>query len=94
MKSNSDNNIYPIWKPENITSTDVVKKIKKKYNLNKAGHCGTLDPFAEGVLVILSNENTAHSEFYMNKVKTYVATIILGVQTDTLDSTGRIIYRD
>jgi len=44
---NSKDVIFPIWKPQMLTSTDVVRKIKSRFNLSKVGHCGTLDPFAE-----------------------------------------------
>ncbi len=86
-----DSNIYPIWKPKDITSSEVVRQIKRKYKLDKAGHCGTLDPFAEGVLIVLSNDKTAESANYMNEIKVYKATVVFGVQTDTLDPTGRIL---
>ena len=86
-----DSNIYPVWKPKDITSSEVVRKIKRKYKLDKVGHCGTLDPFAEGILIVLSNEKTAESNEYMNKIKTYQATVVFGIQTDTLDPTGRIL---
>ena len=56
MDKNIDVNVYPIWKPKDITSSEVVRCIKKIYNLEKAGHCGTLDPFAEGIVIVLSND--------------------------------------
>ena len=88
-----DSNIYPVWKPVDITSSDVVKYVKKNYKLDKAGHCGTLDPFAEGVLLVLSNEKTSDVLNYMNDIKVYKTTIILGLQTDTLDPTGKIFKK-
>ena len=91
VDKNINIDIYPIWKPKNITSSEVVRHIKKIYNLEKAGHCGTLDPFAEGVIIVLSNDKTKESEKYMNDIKVYETTILLGSQTDTLDPTGTIL---
>ena len=87
-------NIYPIWKPKMMSSGDVVRKIKKKFQLDKVGHCGTLDPFAEGVLILLANSRTSDSDAFMSQKKTYIATISLGVDKDTLDSTGKTIRID
>ena len=87
-------NIYPIWKPRMMTSGDVVRKIKKKFKLDKVGHCGTLDPFAEGVLIILANERTSESDMYMSHKKTYITTICLGEEKDTLDLTGQTMRVD
>ena len=81
-------NLFPIWKPQNLSSGDVVKTIKSKLKFNKVGHCGTLDPFAEGILIIVTGKETANSNKYMSETKTYKAVISLGQQTDTLDNTG------
>ena len=91
---NLQDSIFPVWKPPMITSTDVVRKIKYKFDLRKVGHCGTLDPFAEGVLIVLSGNKTQTSEEYMKSVKTYITTIIFGEETDTLDILGNIIRKD
>ena len=69
IKLNLEDRIFPVWKPQMITSTDVVRKIKNTFDLNKVGHCGTLDPFAEGVLIIVSGNKTSESDRYMNSVK-------------------------
>ena len=84
-------NLFPVWKPQNLSSGDVVKRIKSKLNFNKVGHCGTLDPFAEGILVIVTGKETSNTLKYMSETKTYKAVIALGEQTDTLDNTGLII---
>ena len=55
--------------------------------LEKLGHGGTLDPFAEGILIIVTGKETANSNKYMSETKTYKAVISLGQQTDTLDNT-------
>ena len=83
----SKDRIFPIWKPQMMTSTDVVRKIKNKFDLNKVGHCGTLDPFAEGVLIVLSGNKTVESEQYMKSIKTYRTTIIFGEETSLEDTT-------
>ena len=83
--------IISIWKPENITSYDVIRKIKHFDSSLKIGHCGTLDPFASGILLICIGSNTKNISEYMNLQKTYEATIKLNIETDTLDNTGKII---
>lgn len=94
MKQNSGIIFY--YKPKNITSFDLVKQIKSKlekiYNQKiKIGHTGTLDKFAEGLMILLVQDATAFSEYFLGLNKTYVAEIQLGRQTDTLDPEGRII---
>ena len=83
--------ILPIWKPRNITSYDVIRSIKKFIGKDKIGHCGTLDPFAEGLLIICIGKLTKEISTYMNKQKKYKAVIKLGEETDTLDCTGKVI---
>ena len=85
------NAIIPIWKPIDWTSFDVVKKIRGQIKPTKVGHAGTLDPFAEGVLMLCTGEFTKKVESFMDKEKEYIAEIQLGVETDTLDPTGNIV---
>ena len=85
------NNVFSVWKPPAITSFDIVRKIKSLNISNKVGHCGTLDPFAEGVVVICTGSETSNSSYYMEKKKKYLAKIIFGKETDTLDLTGQVI---
>ncbi len=82
-----------IDKPENITSYDCIRYIKKLLPKNtKIGHAGTLDPFATGLLIIaISRESTKKLNEFIKLDKEYVATAILGQETDTLDLTGNII---
>tara|TARA_Y100000590_G_scaffold430539_1_gene544232 strand:- start:336 stop:992 length:657 start_codon:yes stop_codon:yes gene_type:complete len=80
--------VLPIWKPINISSYDIIRKIKSINNTFKIGHCGTLDPFAEGIVLVCTGKYTKKVETYMDYDKTYIAEIILGVETDTLDHTG------
>ena len=87
------NAIIPIWKPVDWTSFDVVKKIRSQIKPAKVGHAGTLDPFAEGVLMLCTGKFTKHTGSFMNKEKEYIATIRLGVETDTLDLTGNVTKR-
>ena len=84
--------ILLIDKHEGETSYDVVKRVKHAFNARKAlkvGHAGTLDPFATGLLIILLGQGTKLSNFLMAGEKKYLATMRLGVETDTLDPTGR-----
>ena len=85
------NAIIPIWKPVDWTSFDVVKKIRNQINPTKVGHAGTLDPFAEGVLLICTGQMTKAVESFMDQEKEYIADIRLGEETDTLDNTGKIV---
>ena len=84
--------IIIINKPKECTSHDVVAKIKKICK-EKVGHTGTLDPMATGVLPLLIGEGTKLSEYITNHDKKYIATIKLGIKTDTLDSEGKIIEK-
>lgn len=83
--------ILLIDKREGETSYGVVEKTKRLLKLRKAGHAGTLDPFATGLLIILLGQGTKLSRFLMAGKKTYLATVKLGIETDTLDSTGRVV---
>ena len=85
--------IILIDKPIAWTSFDVVKKVRNQIKPNKVGHSGTLDPFAEGVLVLCIGKKTKESERLMALKKEYIGTIQLGLETDTLDSTGEIIKK-
>ncbi len=84
--------IIIINKPKECTSHDVVAKVKKICK-EKVGHTGTLDPMATGVLPLLIGEGTKLSEYITNHDKKYIATIKLGIKTDTLDSEGKIIEK-
>lgn len=80
-----------INKQKGFTSHDVVNVIRKKLNIKKVGHTGTLDPNATGVLPILVGKATKISKYLMEHDKTYIATIKLGEKTDTGDSEGQVI---
>lgn len=78
-------------KPADWTSFDVVNCVRRHFDLDKVGHCGTLDPFATGLLVILLGKATRLQDALMAKDKVYTGTLKLGVETDTEDLTGNII---
>ena len=80
-------------KPEGCTSHELVQLVKRMLGADKVGHGGTLDPFATGVLVVLLNEATKLSSYLADQDKCYRFTLVLGVETDTLDSTGSVVAR-
>ncbi|MBF0350570.1 MAG: tRNA pseudouridine(55) synthase TruB [SAR324 cluster bacterium] len=80
--------IINIDKPVGWTSTDVVRFSKKQLNEKKAGHLGTLDPMASGVLPVFLGKSTKLIHLFENIGKTYEATFRLGIRTDTFDATG------
>ncbi len=86
-----ENGFIVIDKPIGITSHDALSEIKKKYHTNKVGHCGTLDPFASGMLIVAINDYTKLLTLLDNSTKTYEGIITLGTKTDTYDKTGKII---
>ncbi|MFP4159279.1 MAG: tRNA pseudouridine(55) synthase TruB [Desulfobacterales bacterium] len=77
-------------KPGGKTSADVVNLLKKLPGVYKAGHAGTLDPFATGVLICPVNRATRLSRFFLHGNKKYSAVLRLGIETDTMDRTGQI----
>ena len=85
--------IFNIYKPVDWTSFDVVKKIRGITHEKKVGHAGTLDPFAEGVLVIGTGKDTKSLSSISSTNKSYTATLQLGVETDTLDTEGKNIKK-
>jgi len=80
-------------KPEGITSLDVVREVKRRLRIRKAGHVGTLDPFATGVLPVALNEGTKLIPFINDEPKRYKGTLKLGEETTTDDLTGEIVSR-
>lgn len=81
-----------IYKEKGYTSHDVVA-ILRKLTGTKAGHTGTLDPHAEGVLPVCLGRATKLADYIMGQNKTYVAQVVLGVTTDTGDTTGEVLTR-
>ena len=89
--SYTHNSIVNLFKPAGPTSFDMVWSVRKILGVKKAGHIGTLDPAAEGVLPICLNRSTRIIQFLSPLQKTYRATLELGSETDTQDATGRKI---
>ncbi len=83
--------IISIWKETDWTSNDIIKYIKPFISPLKVGHAGTLDPFAEGVLVVCIGKMTKQVSTIMDFEKEYYVEIKFGERTDTLDCTGNII---
>jgi tRNA pseudouridine55 synthase len=80
-------------KPEGMTSLEVVREVKRRLGVRKAGHIGTLDPFATGVLPIAINEGTKLVPFIGEESKAYQAVLKMGEETTTDDLTGKVISR-
>ncbi|MCS7215728.1 MAG: tRNA pseudouridine(55) synthase TruB [Thermodesulfovibrio sp.] len=85
------NAVVVLNKPEGFTSQEAVNKVKKILKAKKAGHAGTLDPIATGILLICTNEATKITPFLMELEKEYVFTSQFGISTDTYDIEGKII---
>ncbi len=81
-----------VYKPQGLTSFDVVARVRKIFNIRQVGHTGTLDPFATGVLPICLGKATKLIE-YLPDDKEYVATVQFGANTDTYDLEGEVIAR-
>ena len=83
--------VLVVDKPAGMTSHDAVNKIRRLYNTKKVGHTGTLDPMATGVLVILIGRAAKAAEYIVSDFKRYTAGLLLGLTTDTLDTTGAVL---
>lgn len=88
--NNSNGYIVSVWKKPTWTSNDVIKYLKPFIRPLKVGHTGTLDPFAEGVLVLCTGKMTKKVTTIMDYEKEYLVNIQFGKRTDTLDSTGKV----
>lgn len=88
---NNYNGILIVNKPSGITSRDVVNIVGKTLNIKKVGHTGTLDPMATGVLVLCLGNALKVCELITANDKEYTAKVILGIETETLDTTSPII---
>ncbi|MGQ9687881.1 MAG: tRNA pseudouridine(55) synthase TruB [Desulfobaccales bacterium] len=77
-------------KPAGLTSFEVVRRVRRVLRVKKAGHLGTLDPFATGLLPLALGEATKLVQFLLEESKVYLAALKLGVETDTHDLTGRV----
>lgn len=87
------NGIVVLDKPAELSSAKAVAKVKNLLKVAKAGHSGTLDPFATGVLICCLNRATRLARFFLHGSKTYEAVLRLGIETDTQDATGHVVSR-
>jgi tRNA pseudouridine55 synthase len=91
MNDRSLQGIMLVNKPSGITSHDVVTFVRRKLNMSRVGHAGTLDPLATGVLVILLGKSTQLFDKFVAFDKTYRATLRLGIKTTTADIMGQVV---
>lgn len=94
MKINNMQGAIIVNKAPDMTSRDVINILNKKFNTKSIGHTGTLDPIAEGVLVCLIGKYTKLTDILINHDKEYIASFKLGILTDTLDITGKILKEE
>ncbi|MFA4967273.1 MAG: tRNA pseudouridine(55) synthase TruB [Candidatus Margulisiibacteriota bacterium] len=88
------NGIIIVDKPQGWTSFDVCNKIRHLTKIKKVGHSGTLDPMATGVLAVFLGTATKSVDKFLTGDKGYVAEMTLGVRTDSLDATGKVVSRN
>ena len=86
------NDILLVDKPKGITSSRVVELVKRKFKV-KAGHTGTLDPIATGLLIILTGKRTKEASSFLGLDKSYEVKSILGIETDSFDSQGEFLQQ-
>ena len=94
MQSDHKPNFYLLDKPKTWTSQDLCTKIKKNFNFNKVGHSGTLDPNADGLMLLATDSYTKLFDYIENTDKTYKATAILGYSSPTLDVDSDLIFHE
>ncbi|MFZ5975562.1 MAG: tRNA pseudouridine(55) synthase TruB [Bacillota bacterium] len=87
------NGIFNYIKPPGITSNDAVVDFKRLLGIKKVGHAGTLDPAAAGVLPITIGRGTRLFDYLLHSDKVYIGEILLGVTTDTFDTSGTVLKR-
>ena len=83
--------VFLLDKPQGVSSNDIMQKVKRLFQANKAGHTGALDPLATGMLPICLGEATKFSQFLLDSDKRYVVTAKLGERTDTSDAEGQVV---
>jgi len=87
----TNDGILLVYKEKGLTSFDLVNRIKRSLKLDKIGHTGTLDPNAEGLMLVLFNQTTKANQFLVHDTKEYIASLRLGIKTDTKDIWGEIL---
>lgn len=94
MENNIIDGVVVVNKPTGMNSMTCVKKVQRKLGAAKAGHLGTLDPFATGVLLVALGKGTKLFDAHLKDKKTYKAIFKFGIETDTFDSEGLIAKQD
>ena len=90
-KSRDVHGVFLLDKPQGMSSNDIMQKVKRLFQANKAGHTGALDPLATGMLPICLGEATKFSQFLLDSDKRYFVTAKLGERTDTSDAEGQVV---
>ena len=90
---NNFSGLIAVNKKKGMTSFDVVNTISHLFGIKRVGHTGTLDPLAEGVLIVAIGKATKVVELVTSKNKEYIADVLLGIRTDTRDITGKVIEK-
>ncbi len=85
--------IIPVYKPKGLTSFEVVRRVRRELNLKKIGHSGTLDPLAEGLLILLTGSETKSMTGFLKLDKEYLATLRLGVVSKSHDLETELVER-
>ncbi|OOF79951.1 tRNA pseudouridine(55) synthase TruB [Rodentibacter caecimuris] len=83
--------VFLLDKPQGMSSNEIMQKVKRLFQANKAGHTGALDPLATGMLPICLGEATKFSQFLLDADKRYLVTAKLGERTDTSDADGQVV---
>ena len=91
MSGTAVHGVLVLDKAAGLSSQAAVSRVRRALGAAKAGHCGTLDPMATGVLPILLGRATIFSDYFLEKDKRYLAEVRLGVETDTYDLTGTVV---
>ena len=91
MKLENQSDFYLLYKPNSWTSQDLCTFFKKKYNFKKVGHSGTLDPSAEGLMLIATNKYTKLFDYIDNTHKTYEFEALFGFESETNDTDSELV---
>lgn len=91
MRSPDFDGVLLVDKAQGMTSHDVVAIVRRQLQFKKIGHCGTLDPLATGLLILVLGRGTKIQDLLMSEEKEYVGTMALGVTTDSQDADGEVL---
>lgn len=86
--------ILNMYKPSKISSFNFIYRLKRKLGVRKISHAGTLDPLAEGVMIVLTDQDCKNQDNYMKKDKEYEATILIGASSDSYDLEKPLKFED